>query len=361
MAFTAGELTNIANASLDYYFEKGKAFKQSIQEKPLVAAMERKAKSFPGGKGDISVGIKGVYGAGGTNDSLKGYTHDDTVVFYTPANLQRAAYTWRETHIGFTMTHTELKKDGLSVVDTLDSKTTSAHSNREMHVLVGLLEDKLEDLGEQYLRGLDDMFHGDGTGDALGFAGIASMIVANPLAGTVGGIDASLSANAFWRNRAATAAYGGAGGQGVITSAPTNGGVLCQFLQKEYRQLRRYGGRPDLFIAGSDFIDAMELEMRANGYYSDSGFTGGGDVAVGDLRFKGMNVIYDPWLDDNSLAKRAYLIDTKAIFLMKMENEWRRQHTPARPSNQFVLHRSITSTGQVVCRRRNSSAVYDIA
>ena len=46
MAFTPGELTSIANAALDYYFEKGKTFKQSIENKPLIAAMERKAKTF---------------------------------------------------------------------------------------------------------------------------------------------------------------------------------------------------------------------------------------------------------------------------------------------------------------------------
>ncbi len=349
MAFSPGELASIANAALDYYFEKGKTFKQSIENKPLVAAMERKAKTFSGGKGDISIGIKGNYGAGGTNDTLKGYTHDDQVNFYTPANIQRANYPWRETHIGLTLTNTELKIDGLSLVNTSMGMNTTGHSGREMHVLVGLLEDKIEDLGEQYLRGLNDMFWGDGTADALGFAGIQSIIVDAPATGTVGGIDRAT--DAWWRNRASL---------GIATS-PANGGVLAQVLQNEYRQLRRYGGNPDLFLAGSDFIDALEVEMRANGYYTDSGFTGGGDMAVGSVKFKGVTIQYDPWLDNNGKSKYGYWIDSKNICLFKMEGEWRRNHDPARPVDQFVVHRSITSTGQICASQCNSSGVYSIA
>lgn len=349
MAFTPGELASIANAALDYYFEKGTAFKQSIEAKPLISAMERNAKTFSGGKGDISLGIKGNYGAGGVDDTLKGYTHSDTVKFYTPANIQRANYPWRETHIGLTLTNTELKIDGLSLVNTSAGMETNSHSGREMHVLVGLLKDKIEDLGEQYLRGLNNMLWGDGTADALGFAGIDSIITEAPATGTVGGINRAT--DVWWRNRARL---------GVVSS-PADGGVLAQVLQTEHRQLTRFGGKPDLFLAGSDFINALEVEMRANGYYSDSGFTGGGDMGVGGIRIRGTLVQYDPWLDNNGKSKFGYWIDTSRVFLMKMQNEWRRQHDPARPHNQFVVHRSITSTGQMCAQQCNSSGVYSIA
>jgi hypothetical protein len=349
MAFTPGELASIANAALDYFFEKGTAFKQSIETKPLIAAMERNAKTFSGGKGDISIGIKGNYGAGGVDDSLKGYTHNDTVKFYTPANIQRAKYPWRETHIGLTLTNTELKIDGLSLVDTSQGMATNSHTGRDMHVLVGLLNDKIEDLGEQYLRGLNDMLWGDGTADVLGFSGVQSIVTETPAVGTVGGINRA--ADVWWRNRARLG----------IASSPANGGVLAQALQNEHRQLVRFGGTPNLFLAGSDFINALEVEMRANGYYSDSGFTGGGDMGVGGIRIRGTSIQYDPWLDNNGKAKFGYWLDSNHLFLMKMQSEWRRQHDPARPYDQFVLHRSITSTGQVVANQCNSSGVYSIA
>jgi len=357
MSFTSAEVTSIANASLDFFLNKGKAFGQSIQKKPLLDRLTRTKKQFSGGKGDISVGVKGTYGAGGTNDGVTGYTHDDTVSFYTPENIQRAAYTWREMHIGMALTHTELKIDGISVTDESGSENTK-HSKRDMHTLVGLLENKMEDLGEQYASTMNTLLIGDGTGDAKALAGIQSIVTANPATGTVGGINRATSANSWWKNRALTAAHGST----AVTSATANGGALFQALQTEHRQLTRYGGSPNFAFAGSDFLAALETEMRANGNYSDKGFAdGGNDFAVTGLNFMGQKFIYDPTLDDLSLPKRCYWLDTKAIFLMTMEGEWNRTHTPSRASNQFVMHRSITCTGQIVARQCNSSLVIDIA
>ena len=367
MAFTSGEIANIANAALDYYLNKGDTFKQSIQKRPFWDALESKAKTFPGGKGDISIAVEGDFGAGGTNDSIKGYTHDDKVNFFTPANIKRANYPWREHHIGLTMTHTELKTDGISVVDT-NGERTSNHSQRELTVLVNLLEDKLFALGEQYARGMCTLAYSDGTADAKALAGIGALVRPNPAAGTVGGLDTV--ANKWWRNRARTAAYqtavtgsaalAGHGGD-AVTSNVADGGALAQVLQFEYRQLTRYGGKPTNAFCGSAFLDALEKELRANGIYTQNGFAGGStDISVGKLNFMGTEFVYDPTLDDLNLSKRCYWLDMKNIKLMKMDNEWRKDHTPARPADQFILYRSITSTGAMVAQQLNSSLVIDI-
>jgi len=359
MAFTAGELTNIANASLDFYMNKGDTFKQSIQAKPLLRWAENSAKSFPGGKGNISLAVKGDYGAGGTNDHVVGYTHNDTVAFYTPANIKRVNYPWREHHMGLTLTHTELKIDGISVTDDMgNGSTTSNHSDREVTVLVNLLADKLEDFGEMYARSMNALLWGDGVADAKALAGMQSIIVDNPATGTLGGLART---NLWWRNRAATAAAGAAGGRGPITSDPSNGGALLQFLQQEYRQLIRYGGRPTKCLAGSDFIAAMEVELRANGNYTMSGFTGTQDGSMGQLKFGSTTIEYDPTLDDLGKAKRAYWWDPRHIYLMKQEGEWDHRFTPARPYNQFVMYKSMTHTGQMVAQQVNSALVVDIA
>jgi len=357
MAFSAGELTNITNAALDYYLNKGSSFAQALEQKPLVAIMDRKAKTFPGGKGDISLAVVGNYGAGGSNDGLKGYTHNDQVNFYTPANIKRAVYPWREHHIGLTLTMTELKIDGLSVADTSAGIDTTGHSGRDQTVLVNLLENKLADFAERYAMTLNDLLWGDGSGDAKAMAGIQSIITANPAVGTVGGLNRATSGNEFWRNRARTASYGG----GAISVSTSDGGALLTELQKQKRQLMRYGGNPDVFLAGSDFIAGMELEIRANGNYSMTGFTGSQDGAMGPMQFAGTKIIYDPWLDNNSLSKRAYWFDSRDIFLEKMDGEWKRQHDPARPYDQFVVYRSVTSTGQMVATRCNGALVIDIA
>jgi hypothetical protein len=281
------------------------------------------------------------------------------VSFYTPANIMRANFPWREHHIGLTLTHTELKIDGISVTDEQgNGENTSEHSQRDMHVLVNLLQDKLQDFGEQYARTMNKLLWGDGTADPKALAGMQAIIVDNPTTGLLGGVDRV--ANTWWRNRAATAANGTAGGQGPITSATTNGGVLLTFLQNEYRQLIRYGGRPNKCYAGSSFISAMETEIRGNGNYSMRGFRGPQDGAMGQMSFMDIPIEYDPTLDDLGHTKRAYIFDTRHVYLMKMDDEWRHTFTPARQYNQFVMYKSMTNTGQMVAQQVNSAGVYDI-
>jgi hypothetical protein len=215
----------------------------------------------------------------------------------------------------------------------------------------------MADFGEQYARTMNTLLWGDGVADPKALAGMRAIIVDDPTAGTLGGLART---NIWWRNRAATAASGAAGGHAPITSSPANGGALLTFLQQEYRQLIRYGGRPNKFLAGSDFISALEVEIRSNGNYSLRGFRGPQDGAMGPMSFMDCPIQYDPTLDDLGKSKRGYWFDTRHVFLMKMDGEWRHSFTPARQYNQFVLYKSMTCTGQMVCTQANSSGVYDI-
>src|SRR4051812_12366746 len=118
MAFTAAELASIANAAMDYHY-RGQPFSQTIQDKPLLAALEANKKTFPGGKGDITLPVKGVYAFQDTANpaprpgTLTGYSHSDAVAYGTLADIERAKYTWRELHTGWTCTFSELKIDGI--------------------------------------------------------------------------------------------------------------------------------------------------------------------------------------------------------------------------------------------------------
>jgi hypothetical protein len=347
MPFTAEELGNIANASLDWYMDKGRVNLQSIQVKPLYDAFDGSAKTFPGGKGNISLAVKGDYAS-----SLQGYSTDDTVNYVNPAKIKRVAYPWREHHIGITLTLTELHTDGISVVDSLNSESTTNHSDREMHALCNLLQDKLEDMSEGYERGMNNLLWGDGTADPKALAGIGSLIIDVPAVGTTGGLNRATFP--WWRNRSAIG----------IVSNTANGGALLQKMQTELRQLRRYvSGSNILWLAGSDWINAMEIELRANGNYTMTGFNSAKttDGGMADLSFKGLDIVYDPTLDDLGKAKYAYLIDKTNIFLMYMQGERQKKHAPARPAEKYVMYRALTTVGGLVARRLNSSGVYSIA
>jgi hypothetical protein len=146
MAFTNAELANITASALDYYV-KGPAFAQNIQDKPLLKAFTGKQKTFPGGKGNISIPVTFDY-----TTAIAGFTHNDTVSYANPANTKRASYPWKEIHAGISLTLTELKHDGLSVSDSTTGASTSKHSERDLTVLTGILDEKLKDMSEGWSR-----------------------------------------------------------------------------------------------------------------------------------------------------------------------------------------------------------------
>jgi hypothetical protein len=359
MAFTAEELSNINNSALEHFIRKGRVELQNIENKPMLKAFDASAKTFPGGKEYVSVGVASGQGGG----SLAGYTGDDQVPYYNPVGNKRARYPWREHHIGMVVTHTELKNDGIDVVEDGSDQDTREMSGREEHVLAGILESKMQMLGEDYSSSMDTLIHGDGSADAKALAGIRAFILESPSVGTTGGL--GRTTNSWWRNRAATAANAAAGGQGPITSAAANGGALIEFLEKEWLQLaRRVQGSPNWKIfAGSDFIAAYQREIRSNGSYSMTGFQSGVDGGMGAPTFKGKPLVYDPTLDNLGLSKRAYIIDMSptGIQLYYMQGNRMKKHNPARPYDRYVMYNGITTTAVMVASRLNTSAVYDIA
>ena len=347
MAFTTQELENIANAAIDFHMQRGRVKSQSLQDKPLLAAMEGKMKTFPGGKENLTVRVKGVY-----TTTIQGFEHDDTVTYANPANIKTASYPWKLIHSGISFTMHELLKDGISISDSATGKGESNHSDRELTALANLLQDKIEDMQEGTDRGMNSMFWRDGTQSSKVVPGLTSFILDNPASvTTVGGIDQST--NTWWRNRANVA---------INLGTSVSDLAVVNTLQTEFRQLRRYGGRPNLILAGSDFLARLESELRSKGNFTETGFARGTiDLSTADLAFKGVAVQYDPTLDDLSKSKYAYVLDTSTIYPMVVEGENMKRHNPARPENKYVFYRAMTWVGGLVCTQRNANGVYAFA
>lgn len=345
--FTTIEST-IASA-LDFHV-KSDAFAQSIQDKPLLNALTKRQKFFPGGKGDITVPVVFSY-----SSAITGYEGDDAVTYVNPQNTKRASYNWKEVHSGITVTFTELKQDGLSVSDSTSGDSVSKHSGRDATVLTNILKNKLDDMTEGWSIGMNSMLWKDGTQDAKQVAGLMSLIkpAATTATGTTGGI--SRSANALWRNRADSFTY---------TAGST---IIIDGLRKEVRQLKRYGGKPNVIVCGSGFLEKLEKEIHSKGLYTQSGFTGANTIGMGAASLLGIGeFVYDPTLD--GLAKHdgtgnqsnfAYILDTDAIQLMVMEGEDKKLHNPARPENKYAIYKAMTWTGGLVAKKLNSSGLYE--
>lgn len=343
MAFTAQEVANVTNALLEHNV-RGPALSQVIQERPLFRDMIAAQKTFPGGNDFITWPVKGQY-----TTTIQGFTHDDSVAYQNPANIRRARVKWYEVHGGISLTLTELKMAGLSVVDSMNSKSTTNHTDREEVVLTDLLQDKIEDMMEGWARSFAEMLWRDGTQDAKAVPGLTSFILDTPTAaGSTFGVDRV--ANTWWRNRSVL----------NIDASTANNQNLVNTLQKEYRQLRRFGGRPTKFYAGSDFMDLFEKELRARGNYTLEGWSKSRtiDASVADIAFKGTTVEYEPLLDDLSRSKFGYWLDPSKLYLHVMDGEDRKMHTPSRPPEKYVMYRAMTWTGAFCASQLNAQGVY---
>lgn len=354
MAFTQPQMDAAASYALDFYI-KGEAFAQTIQDKPLLAAIRGKQKGFAGGKGKISVPVVGDYLDNEAN-FFKGYSFSDAVTFQNPNNVKRALYDWFEIHAGIEVTFSELKQDGISVVDSAIGEKTTKADGREIQALTDLLDHKLGSMAEGWSRKMNQMLWRDGTQDsAKQSPGITAYILDVPAVGTTGGLNRATYS--WWRNRSA------------LLVAPGSDALTTK-IKQEIRQLRRYGGKPDLILCGSKFLDALEAEVAGKSTYSNTGVAGKRDLSSPSLFLNGVGeFVYDPTLDDLQTiiggavdyAKRCYFIDTAALGLRVMDGEDNKVHAPARPETKYAIYRSMTWTGGSIATRLNSSGVISIA
>lgn len=344
MPFTVEQVENVANSTLNFHMDRGKKpAQQHIQARPLLSKLRPKQKSIPGGKGRVELPV--VMEAEST---LQGFEYDDTVSYGSPAKIRRVSYPYRLFHIGFQTTTHELIHDGISVVDSAQGKNLEEHSDRELTRLVDIFEAKIADMEEGFERDLNTLYWKDGTQAALAFPGITSIVVDVPTAATViGGIDQSV--NARWQNRASL----------NITVSSTTQGVL-RVLDLELPQLRRFGGKPNLMLAGSAMIDEIKQEQRQKGFFTESGWDKKQDLSVADANFQGIDIMYDPTLDDLGFSKRLYVLELNkpGIFPFVVEDEDEKQHNPARPPEKYVIYRAKTWVGGLACNRRNGCGVY---
>lgn len=344
-ALPAQVLENIANQTLDYYM-KNEILSQTIQDKPLLAKMRSAQKEFPGSKEFIRGNVKGTY-----TTEFMGYEADDTVTYKNPTNVKQFTFPWFEQHAGIYFTQTELKKNGISVSDTMTGEGASHVSDSDLIVITDLLADKLEDMDEGMARSMDLIFHKDGTQDAKVTPGLFALIADDPTTGSLGGIDRAT--NSWWRNRSLVG--------GNKTTASTTNQTATKMLRKEVRQLRRYGGRPNLLLAGSQVLEALEAEIHEKGQYTQTGFKGKQDISMGEISIQGVGTImYDPTLDDLGKDDYLYVIDTRHLYPMVMRNEDMRVHNPARPYDRYVFYRGVTWTGALIARKLNCHGVYQI-
>lgn len=352
MPLTYTEANDLAAALLDHYI-RGEAQYQALKEHPLTEFLNAGKKPFPGGKEYVREPVKGTtmydqaqirYGA----PFLQGYSNAAQLQFQQSMDIMQTAFPWKEVHAGLVISWTELKKDGIVI---REGNRTKSNPGNEVNRLVSLFEERMRDFTESWAEAFNDMLWRNGTQSSGVVVGVTGII--NPTSNNtaiVGGI--SQATYSWWRHIR------------VVNIVPSGTDqTLIKTVRSYLRQLRKYGGRPNKALAGSLFIEALETELQAKGFYTMTGFDTRDktNVGVADVVFPGLGPVqYDPWLDDNGYSKYCFVFDSRRLRLRPMEGEDVKVLNPERPYDYMVFLKSITWTGTLTCNQMNAQGVFSI-
>jgi hypothetical protein len=329
MPFTVGEVENIANSTLDFFVDKGRAESQHIQDKPLLKADAAAETTFPGGKEFISGAVKG-----NTTSVHPGFPARRRGRLHQPGEHEALQLSLEADPSRHRVLDARVAKDGISIVDTTNGKGETEHSERELTALVNILNEKFEDMAEGWDRGFNNMYWGDGSRTQPG--------PRHPLVHR-----RHADGRSRRRRHRSVGQHLVAQPRVARLDASTPATVVTTKLQKEYRQLRRYGGNPKLWIAGSDFIEALEKELRSKGTSRRTAscprarptpaWPTSRSRAMGSSTTRRSTTSACPSVP----LRHGHPLHQAAV----MDGEDKKKHYPARPENKYMFYRAMTWMG----------------
>lgn len=347
MPFSSQEIIDAGKAGLDFYLAN-KPVDQIALERPLLKALQAKKKSAPGAKQYIVEQLRKQYG------SNFQWFNGSAIVTYNKRNtLEQANYQWRSCHDGLALDEDRLAQNGIVITD---EKGPTNASQAEKIQLTNLFEEQSEVLRLGFQEQFSYQLHLDGTQNVDAIAGLDSLISLTPTSGTVGGIDRSVAANAYFRNNVATG----------LTTTTTTGTILNQ-MEIGYRNCMRNGGRPDVMIAGSNFIDGYRNFLTNTYGRMDYGPGGFKRVEAGTevMTFQGTEIQWSPEFQelDSRFApstpweKRIYFLNTQTIRLRPLDGHDMITRKPPRAYDRYEYYWGLTWRGAMTLNRSNANFV----
>ena len=349
MPFNAEQLSYAGKLAMDYILRK-KPEDLYNTDRPLLRKLVATKKPFPGAKQYINEKLR--Y----TNDpNFQWYFGDDQVTFNKKRTVAEANFVWGSAHDGFALDEDELLGNYITMTDDRNATPT----NSEKHQFINLIEENTETLMLGFKEKLDYELHRDGTQDTKAIPGLDALISTTPATGTVGGIDRSVAANAYWRN------------QVKLDVAKAN---LKAEMEKLWRKCTRVGGNtPNFILAGSTFIDIYHeiADSTINRDISVAGLQKGGtemDLGVTGINYKGIPIVWDPLFEtlDTDLSptqeweSRCYFLNTRYLKLRPAKGHDMIVRRPPRAYDRYTHYWGLTWKGGLCTTHPGSMGVMTV-
>jgi len=351
MPFTTNELQEAQKVSLDFYI-KGAPIDQVMQERPLFNALMEGKQEFPGGKQYVTEQLRKSY-----NSNFQWINGAQEVTYNRRAVNEQTQFPWRTAHDGYAIDEDRLAQNGITMIEGRGGEASQA----ERVMLTNLLEEQNTVLREGFREKFSAYLHLDGTSSSDAITGLDALISLAPSTGTVGGIDTSAAANAYWRNGAST---------GLTTTTTT--GTILDGMETQWKNCVKNGGKPTHIFAGWSFIEGYRKFLMNSFGKLESDISGMRNIdgGTGKIYFKGVEIQWCPEFDDNfgglespaiGWTKRCYFLNMKTIKLRPMAGQDMVTRKPPRAYNRYEYYCAITWRGALTTNRRNANAVLSIA
>jgi len=261
------------------------------------------------------------------NGTYQRYSDWDLLDISASDVISAAEYQWRQVAINVVCSGREMR------LNSGDSR------------IINLAKAKMKNA----IRTFENNFSTDLYSDGLStnqIDGIQKIIADTPTTGTVGGIDASVSTNAFWRNSTADISD-------LVTTATAanieNGLMLPLWLTLD----RGPGDQPDIIVSGNSLYSLYESSQVSLKRYTDRSSADGGFTT---LKYKNADVIFDGSAGPFA-GQRMYFINTNYFELVVHRDADLEVMEEMRPVNQDGAVVPILWMGNLVCSNRKLQGV----
>jgi hypothetical protein len=347
MPFSAQDLIDAGKIGLDYFLANDPV-DQIALERPLLKALQAKKKTAPGAKQFVVEQLRKTY-----QSNFQWYNGSSIVTYNRRQTIEQAQYAWRSCHDGFALDEDRLAQNGITMTD---NSGPSNATDAEKIQFTSLIEEQAAALKLGFQEQFSYQLHLDGTQSTDAIGGLDSLVSLAPTSGVVGGIDRASSSNAYWRNNFST---------GLTTTTST--GTILNQMEVNFRQCSRNGGRPDLIIAGSQFIDGYRNFVLNTFGRMDFGPSNTKVVEGGTsvLRFQGVDVQWSPEFQELDARfapatlweKRCYFLNTNTIRLRPLAGHDMISRKPPRAYDRYEYYWAMTWKGALTMNRSNANSV----
>jgi hypothetical protein len=220
--------------------------------------------------------------------------------------------------------------------------------NSGEEAIIDLLESRIENAERTLVSNVALDCYSDGTADGgRQIGGLALLISKTPTTGVVGGIDASTSVGAFWRNIAYSSVANG--------GAPATAANIQSYMNQVWVQLARGTDFPDLIVADNNYWRLYLESLQAIQRIQDSEMA---SIGFSSLKYMNSDVVLDGGFGGGAPTNTMYFINTNYLFFRPHKDRF---FTPIGDdrfaTNQDAMVKLVGFAGNMTVSNRRLQAV----